>query len=136
MIAKYDLACRHIVVSLFWSVTNLYQPSSRIRTSSVTNGTFRWPGPLGIYFTNPAPQTWHRILTVFNIRFRRRLTFMLAISKDTVRLLRIPFSLFLAPVYLLALSQAAHPTPEKALYTFLIIHLLVYPASNGYNSYI
>jgi len=39
------------------------------------------------------------------------------------------------PVFLLTLSQApVHPLP--ALFTFLIVHLLVYPASNGYNSYV
>ena len=56
--------------------------------------------------------------------------------KNTVRLLRIPFSLFLMPVFLLALSQASYIDPFRALSAFLIIHLLVYPASNGYNSYI
>jgi 4-hydroxybenzoate polyprenyltransferase len=54
---------------------------------------------------------------------------------DTIKLLRIPFSLFLMPVYLLCLSQAP-VQPLSALFTFLIIHFLVYPASNGYNSYI
>lgn len=55
---------------------------------------------------------------------------------DTVRLLRIPFSIFLMPVFLLALSQAEHINVYTATWSFLIIHLLVYPASNGYNSYI
>jgi hypothetical protein len=61
---------------------------------------------------------------------------LLLLKKDTVRLLRIPFSLFLMPVFLLALSQS-HPVlfPE-AILSFIIIHFMVYPASNGYNSYI
>jgi 4-hydroxybenzoate polyprenyltransferase len=54
---------------------------------------------------------------------------------DTIKLLRVPFSLFLMPVFLLTLSQAP-VRPLPALFTFLIVHLLVYPASNGYNSYI
>jgi len=55
---------------------------------------------------------------------------------DTIRLLRIPFSVFLMPVFLLAVSQAGSIDIYSALWSFLIIHLLVYPASNGYNSYI
>lgn len=56
--------------------------------------------------------------------------------KNTIKLLRIPFSFFLMPVFLLALSQAQEIDLPYALISFLIIHLLVYPASNGYNSYI
>jgi 4-hydroxybenzoate polyprenyltransferase len=59
-----------------------------------------------------------------------------AIQKDTIRLLRIPFSFFLMPVFLLALSQAEGFIPAAAFSVFLILHLLVYPASNGYNSYV
>jgi len=55
---------------------------------------------------------------------------------NTIKLLRIPFSLFLMPVFLLALSQQQSIQPVNAIVSFLIIHLLVYPASNGYNSYI
>ncbi len=47
--------------------------------------------------------------------------------------LRLPFSIFLAPVCLFALSQSAHP--DHALSVFLILHLLLFPASNAYNSY-
>ncbi len=56
--------------------------------------------------------------------------------KNTLKLLRIPFSLFLMPLFLLALSQAYTVNWQSAVISFLIIHLLVYPASNGYNSYI
>ncbi len=55
---------------------------------------------------------------------------------NTLKLLRIPFSLFLMPVFLLAISQIAHLNIYAAWYAFLIIHLLVYPSSNGYNSYV
>ncbi|WP_205502700.1 UbiA family prenyltransferase [Rufibacter psychrotolerans] len=54
---------------------------------------------------------------------------------DAWRLLRIPFSLFLMPIYWFALSAAPEVTGWKAAAVFLILHLLVYPASNGYNSY-
>ncbi len=40
------------------------------------------------------------------------------------------------PVFLLSLSQAEHINAMSAFWSFVIIHLLVYPASNGYNSYI
>ena len=40
------------------------------------------------------------------------------------------------PIFILALSQTLDLKLFYALGTFLIIHLLVYPASNGYNSYI
>lgn len=49
--------------------------------------------------------------------------------------LRIFFSFFLMPVYLFALSQAPQIIISNAILTFLVWHLLVYPASNGYNSY-
>lgn len=49
--------------------------------------------------------------------------------------LRFMFSFFLLPVFLFALSQAPQVIISNAILTFLIWHLLVYPASNGYNSY-
>ncbi|MBB1282882.1 UbiA prenyltransferase family protein [Flavisolibacter sp. BT320] len=39
------------------------------------------------------------------------------------------------PVYLFALSQAPAIDTGRAVAVFLILHLLVYPASNGYNSF-
>lgn len=59
----------------------------------------------------------------------------ISIKKDTIRLLRFPFSLFLAPVYLFAISQVPAVSWPHAILVFVILHLLVYPASNGYNSY-
>jgi 1,4-dihydroxy-2-naphthoate octaprenyltransferase len=58
-------------------------------------------------------------------------------SHDNIKLLRIPFSLFLLPIYLFALSnvRAQDISVIQAVLVFFIIHLLVYPASNGYNSY-
>ncbi len=55
--------------------------------------------------------------------------------RSTIQLLRFHFSLFLLPVYLFALSQAGEINWRNAVLSFIILHLLVYPASNGYNSY-
>ena len=49
--------------------------------------------------------------------------------------MRIPFSVFLMPVFWFALSASPVFDWPKAIAVFLILHLLVYPASNGYNSY-
>lgn len=54
---------------------------------------------------------------------------------DAFKLLRIPFSVFLMPVYWFALSVLPAFDSAKAIIVFLILHGLVYPASNGYNSY-
>ncbi|MFM8914314.1 MAG: UbiA family prenyltransferase, partial [Flammeovirgaceae bacterium] len=55
--------------------------------------------------------------------------------RSTLLHLRFPFSYFLLPVYLFALSQSPDFTADRLLWSFLLIHLLLYPASNGYNSY-
>jgi len=39
------------------------------------------------------------------------------------------------PVFLFAVSQVKVVDWQKVLFSFLVLHLLVYPASNGYNSY-
>lgn len=57
------------------------------------------------------------------------------LRKSTIILLRIPFSFFLMPVYFFALSQAPDIHYGKAALVFVILHLFLYPASNGYNSY-
>lgn len=57
------------------------------------------------------------------------------IQKSTLQLLRLPFSFFLMPVYLFALTQLTQIDWTRALLIFVVLHLLVYPASNGYNSY-
>jgi len=48
--------------------------------------------------------------------------------------LRPTFSIFLMPVYFLALSSTKEFDVNAAVASFIILHLLVYPASNGYNS--
>ena len=57
------------------------------------------------------------------------------IKRSTIQLLRFHFSFFLMPVYWYALSETDHINNSDALLVFGILHLLVYPASNGYNSY-
>jgi 1,4-dihydroxy-2-naphthoate octaprenyltransferase len=57
------------------------------------------------------------------------------LQRSTVQLLRFHFSFFLMPVYLFALSQVPSPNWGKALLIFVILHFLVYPSSNGYNSF-
>lgn len=57
------------------------------------------------------------------------------LQRSTLQLLRFHFSLFLLPVYLFAISQVPAVSWPKALLVFAILHLLVYPSSNGYNSY-
>lgn len=55
--------------------------------------------------------------------------------RSTLQLLRFHFSFFLLPVYLFALSQVPSIDTFDALLIFFILHFLVYPSSNGYNSY-
>lgn len=57
------------------------------------------------------------------------------LQKSTIQLLRFHFSFFLMPVYWFALSQTPVINWPHAILVFIILHLLVYPASNGYNSY-
>jgi len=55
--------------------------------------------------------------------------------RSTIQLLRFPFSIFLMPVFWFAVSQVVYKSWPKIILVFVILHLLVYPASNGYNSY-
>lgn len=54
---------------------------------------------------------------------------------STLQLLRFPFSFFLMPVYWFALSNLTNINLYRSLLIFFIVHLLLYPSSNGYNSY-
>ena len=62
---------------------------------------------------------------------------MMSLKRSTVQLLRLPFSIFLMPVFWFALSQVDPDQRDwkRALLIFVILHGLIYPASNGYNSY-
>lgn len=56
---------------------------------------------------------------------------------NAVTLLRIPFSVFLMPIFWFAFIHVEWNEASliNAIVVFLVLHLLVYPASNGYNSY-
>ncbi len=55
--------------------------------------------------------------------------------RDAVLLLRIPFSVYLAPIFLFAAGMLPQADPLRLLWGFLVVHLLLYPATNGYNSW-
>lgn len=57
------------------------------------------------------------------------------LKSSTIQLLRFHFSFFLMPVFWLSLSQVKNIHTGNTIFVFIILHLLVYPASNGYNSY-
>jgi 1,4-dihydroxy-2-naphthoate octaprenyltransferase len=58
------------------------------------------------------------------------------LSRNTLLHLRIPFSFYLMPVFLFALSVSdSMPDMGQVLVVFLSLHLFIYPASNAYNSY-
>lgn len=56
-------------------------------------------------------------------------------DRDTVKHLRFPFSFFLLPVFLFALSQTEAVKWPAAALACLVLHLFIFPSSNGYNSY-
>ncbi len=55
--------------------------------------------------------------------------------RSVIQHLRLPFSLFLMPVYWFAISQSLNIVTQKAIWAFVILHFIIYPASNAYNSY-
>ncbi|RYG05526.1 MAG: prenyltransferase [Chitinophagaceae bacterium] len=57
------------------------------------------------------------------------------IKASTIQLLRFHFSFFLLPVYLFAMGQVPEPDTTRSILIFIILHVLIYPSSNGYNSY-
>lgn len=57
------------------------------------------------------------------------------LDKSVLLHLRIPFSFFLMPIFCFSLSQSPKPDLLTTGFVFLILHLLLYPASNAYNSY-
>jgi 1,4-dihydroxy-2-naphthoate polyprenyltransferase len=54
---------------------------------------------------------------------------------DIIKHMRFVFSFFLLPVFLFGLSQASTINLQNTVMIFIILHFLVYPASNAYNSY-
>ncbi len=57
------------------------------------------------------------------------------LQPSTIQLLRIHFSYFLMPVFWFAMVFVPDVNLVNAALAFFILHLLVYPSSNGYNSY-
>ena len=62
---------------------------------------------------------------------------MKLISRDTIIHLRFPFSFLLLPVFLFAVVQNKpfDAVNVTLVLTFFLLHFMVYPASNGYNSF-
>ena len=61
---------------------------------------------------------------------------LIAHYKKALPLLRIPFSVYLMPVFWFGLSALHGPwSGGRAVGVFVVLHLLAYPASNGDNSY-
>jgi len=56
-------------------------------------------------------------------------------NQSTLLHLRIPFSVYLMPFFCFALSQSKGYNLTTLALTFIALHLFLYPASNGYNSY-
>jgi 1,4-dihydroxy-2-naphthoate octaprenyltransferase len=56
-------------------------------------------------------------------------------SKSSLLHLRIPFSYFLLPVFIFAVSQSPNLSEGGLMWIFIILHLMTYPASNAFNSY-
>lgn len=56
-------------------------------------------------------------------------------KKSTWLHLRIPFSYFLLPIYLWAISLSPNLNESGLGLLFLILHFFIYPGSNAYNSY-
>ncbi|WP_057938941.1 UbiA family prenyltransferase [Algoriphagus resistens] len=57
------------------------------------------------------------------------------ISLSSIKHLRIPFSLFLMPVFFFALALTPNHNGSRITWVFIAIHFFLYPSSNGYNSY-
>ncbi len=55
--------------------------------------------------------------------------------RSTLLHLRIPFSYFLLPIFLFAVAVSPNLILHRLTWIFVILHLMIYPASNGYNSY-
>lgn len=56
-------------------------------------------------------------------------------KKATWLHLRLPFSYFLLPIYLFAISISPNLNETGLLGLFVILHFFIYPASNAFNSY-
>lgn len=71
----------------------------------------------------------------FNSIFGKLLNYAPAMKKSTFLHLRFPFSFYLLPVFLFAVAVSQPGNWARLGLVFFILHFLLYPASNGYNSY-
>ena len=61
--------------------------------------------------------------------------FFSILDRDTLLHLRIPFSFFLLPIFIFAISQTTKMDWENTIIIFIALHLFIYPGSNVYNSF-
>ncbi|MCC7025555.1 MAG: UbiA prenyltransferase family protein [Saprospiraceae bacterium] len=59
----------------------------------------------------------------------------ISLFRNIVTHLRFSFSILLLPVFLFAMSQASSVNWIHAFICFVVLHVLVYPSSNAYNSF-
>jgi 4-hydroxybenzoate polyprenyltransferase len=57
------------------------------------------------------------------------------ISASTLLHVRLPFSWFLLPVYMMALAFSPSIDLKNAVIVFIVLHVFLFTASNGFNSY-
>jgi 1,4-dihydroxy-2-naphthoate polyprenyltransferase len=57
------------------------------------------------------------------------------LKRSTILHLRFPFSFYLLPVFLFAVSQEHFINWINVIIAFVILHLLIFPSCNGYNSF-
>ncbi len=73
------------------------------------------------------------MITEKSIIWIRQMYFMFSLSSWLH--LRIHFSYFLLPVYLFSVALSPNLNGGRLFWVFIVLHLFLYPASNGYNSY-
>lgn len=56
-------------------------------------------------------------------------------DRDTFLHLRLPFSFFLLPIFIFAVSQSDSINVMNTVLVFVILHFFIYPGSNVYNSF-
>jgi 1,4-dihydroxy-2-naphthoate octaprenyltransferase len=56
-------------------------------------------------------------------------------KRSTLIHLRIPFSYYLSPIFFFAVSLSGTPDWFRVWVMFIILHLFLFPATNGFNSY-
>ncbi|MBL8026640.1 MAG: UbiA prenyltransferase family protein [Fibrobacteres bacterium] len=59
----------------------------------------------------------------------------MTLTKSSLLHLRLPFSYFLVPIFLLALFSVETVSIVNSVIVFFVLHFLVYTASNGFNTY-